>query len=278
MLKRILVIAEVTLVFFAGTFAAIFVRRQAGIAGSKQAIHGASVLDVDAALAVAIPMALRWTMVIGLAFLAGWLFARHRSGDYGLTLAKRPVRFHLFVGLVTYVFLQTPVQLLVLLRRYLELPGGPPIWNAIENASWNAGFWMFMLASSIVLPVVVEEIFFRGYAQTRLITVFRPLTAILMISVVFILAHTQYLDGTFVGTSRIVTGIWWAALLGVARYRTGSLAAPMLAHALSNTPMRAAFELPMFILLVLAAIALWPRFKPLLFSPWRQDGPNGGLT
>ncbi len=150
---------------------------------------------------------------------------------------------HLGVCIVAYALGYTPVLLLLMARRSFHLEGGPPVWNQIDAATrWDLNFWLWMLASSIVLPVLVEETFFRGYVQTRWMTAFRPMTTIVFIAVVFILIHTQYLDGSIIGTAMIVTGFWWAILLGVARWRTGSLIAPMLAHALSTTPLRPAVQ------------------------------------
>ena len=255
MLKRVLVVIEVVAVFFAGSLGARWLLRQLGIASSKESIQNATATSFDAA-AVAIPMSIRWAIVIALAFLVGWLIARHRPRDYGLTFAGKRWSEHVSAGVTVYALGYTPVLILMLLRHYLQLPGGPKVWNTIEAATWNADFWLFMLASSIVLPVLVEETFFRGYAQTRFTDAFGPRVAIIVIAVLFIAAHTQYADGTFVGTSMILSGIWWALLLGFARFRTGSLIAPMLAHSLSNIPLRPMFQIGLLVVLVVFLIAL----------------------
>ena len=252
MLKRMLVVVEVVFVFLAGTFGARFLLKALHITGSKEAIRSG---NFDAA-AVAIPMSIRWAIVIGLAFLVGWLVARHRPRDYGFTLAGRSLTSHLGIGVVVYALGYTPVLLLMMARRYFHLEGGPAVWNQIDAATWDLNFWLWMLASSMVLPVLVEETFFRGYVQTRWMTAFRPMTTVVFIAVVFILIHTQYLDGSIIGTAMIVSGFWWAILLGVARWRTGSLIAPMLAHALSNTPLRPAVQIAMlFVLLAVLLVA-----------------------
>lgn len=236
-LRRALVLAEIVAVFFAGTFAARFLLKALGIAGSKQAIHSATTTHFDAA-AVAVPMAIRWSIVIGLAFLVGGFVARHRPRDYGLTLAGRTLGWHLRMGVVTAAFAFLPVAVLLLLRHHFHLEGGPAIWTVLDEAPRTFDFWLFMLASSIVLPPIVEETFFRGYAQTRLATAFRPGTAILTISLLFVLAHVQYFDGSLISTAMLPLGFWQFTVLGFSRLRTGSLVAPMVSHAIGNIPLR----------------------------------------
>jgi membrane protease YdiL (CAAX protease family) len=237
MLRKILVFVEIILVFFAGTLAARFVLKSFGITGSKQAIQSAATTNFDP-LSVAVPMIIRWSIVIGLAFIVGWVIARHRLRDYGLTLAQHSVYWHLRAGIVTLAFGFLPVLILFLLRHYLQLKGGPELWNLLENAPRNLNFWLFMLASSIILPPLVEEIFFRGYAQTRFMSVFTPTTAVIIVAILFVLAHIQYFDGTLVGTLMLVLGLWEFIVLGFSRIRTGSLLAPLFAHAILNIPLR----------------------------------------
>jgi membrane protease YdiL (CAAX protease family) len=254
MLKKAFTVVEVFAVFFAGSFGARWLLRQMGIASSKEAIQASTADQFDAA-AVAIPMSIRWAIVLSLAFLVGWVVARLRPRDYGFTLAGRSWSEHLSTGVVVYALGSLPVLILMLLRHYLHLPGGPKVWTAIEGATWNLDFWIFMLASSIVLPVLVEESFFRGYAQTRFSAAFGPRAAVFVIAVLFILAHTQYADGTFIGTGMMVLGVWWALLIGFARLRTGSLIAPMLAHSLSNVPLRPGVQIAMLFVIAVILIA-----------------------
>lgn len=248
------VLVEIVAVFLVATLAARLVLQTLGMVSSKQAIQSAETMNFDA-VAVAVPLLIRWSMVIGLAFLTGWFWGGQRLRDYGLTFADRPLRWHLGAGLVTLAYGFLPIVAFLLLRHHWRLSGGPAHWSAIEAAPRHLNFWLFMMASSIVIPPLVEEIFFRGYAQARLATVFRPLTAILTIAVLFVFAHTQYLDGSFVGAAMIVLGIWQFSVLGLARLRTGSLIAPFFAHAIGNIPLRPQEQWPLMI--VLTAIIVW---------------------
>jgi membrane protease YdiL (CAAX protease family) len=264
-LRKALVLVEIVAVFFAGTFAARFLLKALGITGSKQAINSATTTHFDAA-SVAVPMIIRWSIVIGLAFLVGWLVARHRPRDYGLTLAGRSLGWQLRAGVVTAAFGFLPVVTLLLLRHYFHLPGGPAIWAMLEKAPRTLEFWLFMLASSIVIPPIVEEIFFRGYAQTRLATAFRPGTAVLTISLLFVMAHVQYFDGSLISTVMLPFGFWQFTVLGLSRLRTGSLVAPMVAHAIGNIPLRPPEQWALAI--GLAVVLVWAlASRPSLLQP-----------
>jgi membrane protease YdiL (CAAX protease family) len=115
-------------------------------------------------------------------------------------------------------------------------------------------FWTYMLASSIVLPPLFEEFFFRGYAQTRFTTAWSSWGAILTVAALFVLAHLQYFDGSFVGTALIPLGVWQFIVLGYAQLYTGSLVAPIVAHAILNIPMRAQEQLPFAVGLALIVV------------------------
>jgi membrane protease YdiL (CAAX protease family) len=250
LLRRAGVFAEIVIVFLAGTFAARFLLKALGIAGSKEAIKASSETTWNAA-AVAVPMLIRWSIVIALAFLVGWLLARHRPRDYGFTLAGRGAAWHAKAAVIGLAFGFLPVLLLLLARHQFHLKGGPAIWDALDRAPRTLDFWLFALASSIVIPPLVEETFFRGYMQTRLCTAFRPLTAIISGAVLFALAHVQYFDGTLLGPAFLLLGLWQFIVLGLLRLRTGSLLGPMITHALFNIPMRAAEQTVVAIVLTL---------------------------
>ena len=251
--RRIWVIVEIIAVFFAGSLLAREILRLLGIAGAKQAIAAAASGRFDP-MAVAIPMTIRWSLVLLLAALAGWVFGRHRLSEYGFTLAGRSIQWHLRAAAVILAVGYLPVVLLLLARHHFGLPGGPPLWDALERAPRSSEFWLYILASSVVLPPIFEEIFFRGYAQTRLSSAYREMTAVLIISSLFVFAHVQYLDGSIVGTLMVVTGLWLFVVFGIARLRTGSLLAPIVAHAIFNIPMRAPERWAMAVVLAVVLV------------------------
>ncbi|MBS3733694.1 MAG: CPBP family intramembrane metalloprotease [Phycisphaerae bacterium] len=83
-----------------------------------------------------------------------------------------------------------------------------------------------LIASFCVLPAVVEEISFRGLLQHWLHTAVRPITALLLSSALFAALHFSIISGWYL----FAVGM----LLGVLRWRTGSLYPCMLVHFLHN--------------------------------------------
>lgn len=235
-MKKTLVLLEVVAIFVAGTLVARVLLRLLDAGGSKQAVIEATAGNYDPA-GSAVALIVRWGLVIALAFLAGRVIGAHRLRDYGLSLAGRPIGWHLKSSAVTLAFAFLPAVLLLLARDLFDLPGGPPFWNVLDTQPWTLPFWLFILASSAVIPPIVEEIFFRGYAQARFATAFRSTTAVAIVAGAFTLAHLQYFDGTLLGTLMVVFLFWEALVWGYARIATGSLLAPMIAHAIANVPM-----------------------------------------
>lgn len=253
-----LVIFEILLVFFGGTIVARLLQNMLGITNSKQVIQNITTGNFDT-LAVIESLVIRWSLVIALAFLTGGLIGRQSPHDYGLTFAGQSFWRHIRYAFITLAFGFLPIIVLLIGKSVFSLSGGPAQWKIIENAPRTIDFWLFMMASSIVIPPLAEEIFFRGYTQTRLMTAFRPITSILIVALFFTLAHLQYFDGSLVGTFMIPLIIWQVVVIGLSRFYTGSLIPPLIAHAIGNIPMR----LPEMAILALflSAIVIWTLIK-----------------
>lgn len=109
-------------------------------------------------------------------------------------------------------------------------PSPPDVHDYIDYTKADAEglaplFWL----NSVVIGVVAEEMlfrgfFYRGWSQTRL----NPSGAIVLTAILFGLLHFQY--GWFGMTSVAISGL----LLGWLRWWSGSLVAPILAHAANN--------------------------------------------
>jgi uncharacterized protein len=91
----------------------------------------------------------------------------------------------------------------------------------------GAGLTPFVFAVYCIQPAIVEELFFRHLALDSLRAVMSPTAAVLVSSLMFGLAHLG------VPLSIPVLGLV-GVVLGWARVASGSLALPMLLHALHN--------------------------------------------
>lgn len=165
---------------------------------------------------------------IGLVFMTGLVlvFMKIRShttlGEY-LSLKKLSARVMLLLlaitlgltllnDLIFWVF-KLPVEGEFMFKAYADSPWPPLLWIA-----------------TVIFAPVSEEIFFRGFvyqglAQSRL----GVWGAISIAAALWAAMHVQY--GIAIIASIFILGV----VLGFARYRTGSLWAPVLMHACFNT-------------------------------------------
>ena len=96
-----------------------------------------------------------------------------------------------------------------------------------------------MAAASFGIVPIVEELFFRGYVQTRLGDAFGAPAAIVMTSLLFTLSHRQYFIPSVIGIGMLLSLFASSLLAGYTRHRFGTLWPGVLAHGLGNVPVRA---------------------------------------
>ncbi len=96
---------------------------------------------------------------------------------------------------------------------------------ALDNPSFAATLTLSLLVS--IVPAVVEELFFRGYMQRRLLQRWSPQVAIGVTSVLFALVHMDSLH-------HMIAVLPLGILLGIVAYRTRSVWPSVLLHMLHN--------------------------------------------
>ena len=91
---------------------------------------------------------------------------------------------------------------------------------------------VFFVLACIGAPII-EELFFRGLVQTRLVGLYGPLWGIAITSVLFGAAHLiGWQDwGSLLAAATLAAA---GSVLGFLRYRTGRLGTSMVAHAMFN--------------------------------------------
>jgi len=90
----------------------------------------------------------------------------------------------------------------------------------------EGGRALFIALLVSLVPAVCEELFFRGYVQSRLTALWPPGAAILLTSVVFALVH--------IDAQHVIAVLPIGMYLGWTAWKSGSVFTSMLLHALNN--------------------------------------------
>jgi membrane protease YdiL (CAAX protease family) len=176
---------------------------------------------------------------MGLAFAVGWWYRRRTPAQYGLTMAGKSLSFYLKTGVVLFAVAEIFTMILSALNTLVPM-GEQIAWReAIYKLDWTTpAFWLFMAVGSYGLIPILEELFYRGYIQTRLEEDFGAVVAIPAAALLFFLSHSQYYILNAFNIGMILTGIFGAIAYGYIFYRTRSLLVTIIAHALVNIPIR----------------------------------------
>ena len=105
--------------------------------------------------------------------------------------------------------------------------------SVLEDGIHGAGGWTVLVLVTCVGAPLVEELFFRGLVQTRLVTRFGPAIGIVVASLVFGAAHLIAWDGPLTlayGWSIAGAGL----VFGLARHYSGRLGTSIAIHAVFN--------------------------------------------
>jgi membrane protease YdiL (CAAX protease family) len=127
----------------------------------------------------------------------------------------------------------------------IALLGADARWDLGDTAPWrralldaprSADYWLLMAIGSFGLVPLLEELFYRGVLQGRLQQVMPPSHAILLISVLFTLSHSQYHQPTLINLATAVFVFGSSLAFGWLYWKTGSLLPAVVLHAAINVP------------------------------------------
>jgi membrane protease YdiL (CAAX protease family) len=245
--RRLTAILEVCGVYMVGQLIAFIFIKLLGIEIPNpievlKANPNADLLEMSKALAAI--LLLQYGGIMLPAFAIGWWYRRRRVADYGVTTAKQPVLKHVWIGVLLFAVSELPSRLLAAIDHVIPLGAKAVTQNIAYSLNWSDfRFWVFMAVGSFALVPLVEELFYRGYVQTRLGDDFDAPTAILVTALFFEFSHGQYyltLSPWTIGM--LLTGVFSALAWGYIFYRTRSLIAPIVAHVLVNFPTRGAAD------------------------------------
>lgn len=160
--------------------------------------------------------------------------------------------------------LLVPVQMLIIgADARWDLGDTAPWRRALIDAPRSPDYWLLMAVASFGLPPVLEELFYRGVLQGRLQQVMSPAWAIVLVSALFTLGHSQYLEPNVIN---LVTALFLFVLslvFGWLYWKTGSLWPGVILHAAINIPWPAGSGALALIAALLALAALTrDRWRP----------------
>jgi membrane protease YdiL (CAAX protease family) len=215
-----------------GTFGQIMVLAIWGIVrGVSLGIHGVppeemgQVVKDETVAMLANPLAVvaflyvPFQLGLGLtALVAGWLSPERLRARLGLIRPALPAWGFPMVAVGSLAPLAVGLAVASLL-----LPLAPPLSSAGQTSLATSLALVFFFS---VVPPFVEELFFRGYVQRRLLQRWPPVVAILVTAALFAVSH----GNLALMTITFLMGIW----LGVLAWRTGSVWPSMVCHAFWN--------------------------------------------
>jgi membrane protease YdiL (CAAX protease family) len=264
----------------------LFVLALGNIAGVAIYEAVVSKWSADGGISESLYAGLRITLRIGLIAAFGLVLLWFRRGvtprDTGLTRAGKPLGYLVRVGILLGASSSFLVGIIFAVHALVPLGEGLPAWDEVRTVTRNTAFYVEMLATSIVVPPLVEEIMARGYMRVRLVESYGRIGGVVLTGLVFALAH-----GKFISTDPllavflvvlIVSSVSWAWIAQL----TGSLIPPMIAHAITNGfATLVLFDVwPSFAAVL--ALVLWQR-RPIFdavrqfFADWREEEAGSGL-
>ena len=259
---RLAAFLEVTTVLLAGNLLSRGVNSLLGLTRSRDLINalpaGTAPDFLRMAWITSLDLTIKYGILFGLAFLIGWWHRRRPLRAYGLGLAGRSWGYHLKVGVILFSIAGLIPALLLALAKYVSLGTGPEHWS-IFSYEWTFGFWVFMAASSFGLVPIFEELFTRGYFQTRLTEDFGAAGAILITALMFAFSHTQYYRLSVMSLGMLLGIALGSIIMGYIFHRTRSLIAVIVAHAIGNIPVSSLIETALPAVMILIILLFWKR-------------------
>lgn len=237
LLRRTAAIGEILLVTasFNG-IAALLLRRLLTPAEAALAEDYALPDLLPGAAVTAVRLVVRFGIAIAIGFALLWWRRRRRPADVGVTRSGRSWGALAMTGVVVWAVGTIPFDLLYIVNGLHPFGQGFPLLNDPGPLLGRFDFWIAWLAGAVVLPPLLEETFFRGYARGRLEEAYGGMGAVVVSSLLFMLAHGHFYSTDPVKALTLVANLFAVACWAYAALRTGSIVPGIVAHALGNMP------------------------------------------
>lgn len=217
---------------------------------------------------------LQYACLLVPAFAIGWWRRRLKLRDYGLTCAGQRTTPLIAQGLLAFAFAVLPLQLLVLARQFIPLGPDPFMWTFVNRVDWTPAFWLFVAVSGFAVTSPLEEIFFRGYCQTRLEEDFGGMGAIVIVALFLILGHNQYHHLYVLSIGIIVCGVLSFLAMGWIYWRTRSLIPAMVIHGAMNVPTKGVWAFLMPAITIVALVFFHQKWRGMVREFLAQASHN----
>jgi membrane protease YdiL (CAAX protease family) len=211
----------------------------------------------------ALQLLIKYVILFGMAYLIGRWHRNRCLREYGVKLGNGSIKSYLALGLLAGIFINILPDGLLFLD--LAANGSSSLVPPELPGKWSLGFWVFQFVGNFGLVAIFEELFFRGYYQTRLSEDFGIATAIWIQSFMFAFSHTRFIQADIFQLGTLLGLILTSILFGFMLYKTGSLIPPIIGHAVINLPTTGA-ELRFFLGFSLAVVLIF--WKPILSYAW----------
>ncbi len=278
LLSKMAALLEVLGVFIAGNFTASYLGPLMGIDPLGSLFQSAFKTTDPDFIALSVGwmqlMCVQYACLLPPAFAIGWWRRRLRLSHYGVTTAGQSVWLLVFFGLIIFALVALPLKLLWVAQQLFPLGPRPAYW-ALLDKSWTASFWLFLAVSSFVFTPILEELFFRGYCQTRLEEDFGGIGAIVIVALFMTLGHDQYHQLNILSVGTIIGLIPLSLGIGYVYWRSRSLIPAMVLHAAVNVPTKGiySFLLPAVMVIVLILFRQrWLAAAKTFYQEWLGRG------
>ncbi|MFW9849951.1 MAG: lysostaphin resistance A-like protein [Candidatus Thorarchaeota archaeon] len=234
---RFIAIAEVTGVAVVSFVIAAVLIAIAGISQDAILPSGPNPDYISASINLLGILFLQYSPLFIFAYLIGRWHRGRSLREYGLSRNSKPLGALVLWGFLGFVIADLPAKIMKWMQTYLPLGPIPETQSILENADWFSwGFWLYMAIGSFLLVPIIEELFFRGYIQTRLEEDFGGPAAVLISSSIFTFGHVQYLYFGVFGIGNTIATFIAAIGFGFLYFKTRSLLPSIVMHAIANLP------------------------------------------
>lgn len=275
---RIAALSEIILVLALGSLIGVMI---------YETILPASMLDGSASpILISLYSGLRIFLRIGVTALLGFGLLYFRKGitprQAGLTRNNKGLLELTRIGMVLGIFSATFIALLFVLHDLVPFGEGLATWRNAGDKSIDREFVVKFIATSVLIPPLMEEIMARGYNRVRLVESYGPMGGVILTGVFFAIAHARYLQVdawllAFMGML-IISSVSWTYLA----QKTGSVIPSIIAHAMTNG-IATALLFDIWIPSIIVGLLFLTFIKPIVtmirefYKDWVYDFQRSGL-